>query len=65
MLRCLRRITSALAPDARQRNLERLVITIIGAAIAKDKSLLLIIEDIQWMNTQSMKLLLAVSIQIV
>lgn len=54
------RITSALAPDVRHRNLARVVIEIVAAAVTVRGRLLLIIEDVQWMNLYSMKLLLQV-----
>lgn len=54
-------MTSNLPPDVRHRNLERLVVEIVQGAIRhRGKRLLLIIEDVQWMNVSSMKLLLKV-----
>ena len=53
------RAISALPPDVRHRNLERLVVEIVRRALSDEgKRLLLIIEDAQWMNPYSMKLLL-------
>lgn len=57
-----RRMTAALAPDVRHRNLERLVVSVVRSAIDNEgKRLLLVIEDAQFMNQLSMKLLLKVS----
>lgn len=54
------RTTTALPPDVRHRNLERLVIEIVRGAVTMRGRLMLIIEDVQWMNQYSMKLLLKV-----
>lgn len=52
-------MTAAFPPDVRHCNLERLVVEVVRSAIdKKGKRLLLIIEDAQWMNQLSMKLLL-------
>lgn len=57
-----RRMTAGLPPNVRHRNLERLVVAIVQGAVADDgKRLMLVIEDAQWMNLHSMKLLLKVS----
>lgn len=54
-------MTAGLPPDVRHRNLERLVVEVVRSAVGKEeKRLLLIIEDAQWMNMHSMKLLLKV-----
>lgn len=53
------RMTAAFPPDVRHCNLERLVVEVVRSAIDREgKRLLLIIEDAQWMNQLSMKLLL-------
>lgn len=58
----LYRMTAAFPPDVRHRNLERLVVEVVRTVIDKEgKRLLLIIEDAQWMNQLSMKLLLKAS----
>lgn len=55
------RMTAAFPPDVRHRNLERLVVEVVRSAIDKaGKRLLLVIEDAQWMNQLSMKLILKV-----
>lgn len=52
-------MTAAFPPDVRHRNLERLVVEVVRSAIDNEgKRLLLVIEDAQWMNQLSMKLLL-------
>lgn len=52
-------MTAAFPPDVRHCNLERLVVEVVRSAIDNEgKRLLLIIEDAQWMNQLSMKLLL-------
>lgn len=54
-------MTGAFPPDVRHRNLERLVVEVVRSAIDKEgKRLLLVIEDAQWMNQLSMKLILKV-----
>lgn len=46
----------------RRRNLERLIVEVVRGAVAEDgKRLLLVVEDVQWMNLHSMKLLLKAS----
>ncbi|CAM9220570.1 unnamed protein product [Ectocarpus sp. 4 AP-2014] len=56
------RMTAAFPPDVRHRNLERLVVEVVRTVIDNEgKRLLLIIEDAQWMNQLSMKLLLKAS----
>eukprot|EP00903_Cladosiphon_okamuranus_P010662 g10080.t1 len=56
------RITAAFPPDVRHRNLERLVVAVMRSAIDNEgRRLLLVIEDAQWMNQLSMKLLLKAS----
>lgn len=55
-------MTAAFPPDVRHRNLERLVVAVVRSAIDNEgKRLLLVIEDAQWMNQLSMKLLLKAS----
>ena len=57
-----RRMTAAFPPDVRHRNLERLVVAVMRSAIDNAGTrLLLVIEDAQWMNQLSMKLLLKAS----
>lgn len=55
-------MTASFPPDVRHRNLERLVVEVVRTAIDREgKRLLLIVEDAQWMNQLSMKLLLKAS----
>lgn len=55
-------MTASFPPDVRHRNLERLVVEVVRTAIDRQgKRLLLIVEDAQWMNQLSMKLLLKAS----
>lgn len=55
-------MTEALPPDVRHRNLEHLVVEIVRGVVARNRRLLLVIEDAQWMNLHSMKLLLQVGV---
>lgn len=51
-------MTAALPPDVRHRNLVRLVVEIVRGVVGNGMRLMLGIEDAQWMDLQSMKLLL-------
>ncbi|CAN0418259.1 unnamed protein product [Ascophyllum nodosum] len=53
------RTTSSFPPDVRHRNLVRLVVGIVRGAVEQEgRRLMLVIEDAQWMDSNSMKLLL-------